>query len=200
MSDFFRRRGVSPSADIGEVRRAYRELARRYRPKRDHRGVIDRLSSSHRAFEVWSEVGRSRPDADRGVPRGGQWSDRAFDEEVDVGFPVVSNLVSRILTAFFGAVSERPLLVEVQLTRRQADAGARVPLDVSLPHTCPVCGGRGEVWPDPCGACSGSGTGLLPHHFHLVVPPGVRHGTCLRFDVTPPYASATRVQAHVSVR
>ena len=200
MSDLFRRRGVFPSTDIGEVRRAYRELARRYRPKRDHHGATDGLSSSHRASEVWVVGNRSQPHADRGARSRSPRPDRAFDEEVDVGFPTVPNLVSRMLTAFFGVVSKRPLLVEVQLTRRQADAGARVPLDVSLPHTCPVCGGRGEVWPDPCGACSGSGTGLLPHHFHLVVPPGVRHGTCLRFDVTPPYASATRVQAHVSVR
>jgi len=200
MSDLFRRRGVFSSSDIGEVRRAYRELARRCRPKRDHHGATDHLSSSHRAFEVWIEGSRTQPDADRGGPRRGLWPARAFDEEVDVGFPAVSNLVSRMLTAFFGVVSERPLLVEVHLTRRQADVGARVPLDVSLPHTCPVCGGRGEVWPDPCGACSGSGTGLLPHHFQLVVPPGVRHGTCLRFDVTPPYSSTTRVQARVFIQ
>ncbi len=200
MSDSFRRRGVSPSTDIGEVRRAYRELARRYRPKRDHHGAIDRLSSSHRASEVWIEGNRPQPHADRSARHKGPWPDRVFDEEVDVGFPVVSNLVGRMLTAFLGVVSERPVLVEVQLTRRQADAGARVSLDVSLPHTCPVCGGRGEVWPDPCGACSGSGAGLLPHHLYLLVPPGVRHGTYLRFDVRPPYAPATQVRAHVSVQ
>jgi len=75
-----------------------------------------------------------------------------------------------------------------------------VPFDVSLHHTCPVCGGRGEVWLDRCGACDGSGAGLLPHQLQLVVPPGVRDGTCLRFDVTPSYAPATRVEVRISVQ
>jgi hypothetical protein len=102
--------------------------------------------------------------------------------------------------SFFDAIGEGPLSTEVQLTPRQAETGLNVPIDVSLAHTCPVCGGRGEVWLESCGACAGSGAGLLPHQLQLVVPPGVRHGTRLHFDVTRPYAPVTRVHVRISVQ
>jgi hypothetical protein len=102
--------------------------------------------------------------------------------------------------SFFDAADEGPRSTEVQLTPRQAETGVNVPIDVSLSHTCPVCGGRGEVWLESCGACAGSGAGLLPHQLQLVVPPGVRHGTRLHFDVTRPYAPVTRVHVRISVQ
>ena len=40
---------------------------------------------------------------------------------------------------------------------------------------------------------------MLPHQLQLVVPPGVRDGTCLRFEVTPPYAPATWVEVRIWV-
>ena len=124
----------------------------------------------------------------------------AFADEVDVDFPAVSGLVGRMRESFFGSPSRHPLSAEVRLTPKQADAGVKVPFDVSLRHTCPVCGGRGEVWLDRCGACDGSGAGLLPHQLQLVVPPGVRDGACLCFDVTPPYAPAACVEVRISVQ
>jgi DnaJ-class molecular chaperone len=201
MRDYYRRLGLPPFADLHEIRRAYRELARRIRAASDDRGAAARLGSLHRAYEVLSDQERRRVDG-TGPVRGYRMTGRenAFADEVDVDFPSVSNLVGRMRSAFFGPPSARPLSAEVRLTPRQADAGVSVPLDVSLRHTCPVCGGRGEVWLDPCGACSGSGGGLLPHQFQVVVPPGVRDGAYLRFDVTRPYAPATLVQVRISVQ
>ena len=132
-----------------------------------------------------------------------RWSagrEAAFADEVDVDFPSVASFVDRMRASFFGPAPRQPLSAEVRLTPKQADAGVTVPLDVSLRHTCPVCGGRGEVWLDRCGVCDGSGGGLLPHQLQLLVPPGVRDGTCLRFDVTPSYAPATCVDVRISVQ
>ena len=188
--------GLPHSADPGEIRRAYRELARRYQSAGDDHGMPDRLASLHRAYQLLSVQGhRRRDDAERSAGR-----ESAFSDEVDVDFPAVSSLVDRMRETFFGPTPGHPLSAEVRLTPRQADAGVKVPLNVSLRHTCPVCGGRGEVWFDPCGACAGSGAGLLPHQLQLVVPPGVRDGACLRFDVTPPYAAPTCVQVRISIQ
>ena len=132
-----------------------------------------------------------------------RWSagrEAAFADEIDVDFPSIGSLVDRMRESFFGPARRQPLSAEVLLTPRQADTGVKVPLDVSLRHTCPVCGGRGEVWLDRCGVCDGSGGGLLPHQLQLLVPPGVRDGTCLRFDVTPSYAPAACVEVRVSVQ
>ena len=202
MSDYRRRLGLPHSPTLHEVRRAYRDLARRSRAQRGEPGRGDRLDTWHVAYAV------DVPDGDgaaavRGrsaaAPGRAEAGDEAFRDEVDVDFPSMAKLVGRMRRSFFGEAAPRLLSAHVCLTPSQADRGVSVPFDVSLRHTCPACGGRGEVWPDPCGACRGSGAGLLPHQLRLVVPPGVRDGTCLRFDVTPPYAPAARVRMRISV-
>jgi len=130
---------------------------------------------------------------------GGLASDRAFSDEVDIDFPSVSRLVTRMRRSFFGADLSQLLAADIHLTRAQAESGVEVPVDISLRHTCPACGGRGEVWPDPCSACGGTGTGLLPHALRLIVPPGVSDGTRLRFEVTPPYAPVANVHVRISL-
>ncbi|HJN44762.1 MAG: DnaJ domain-containing protein [Vicinamibacterales bacterium] len=200
MRNYYRMFGLSHSADRNEIRRAYRELARRCQSRPETPGASpERLASLHRAYEVLS--GRASQSANIGDPaRGSAGREAAFADEVDIDFPSVSSLVNRMRDSFFGLESGHPLSAEVRLTSKQADAGVKVPFDVSLRHTCPVCGGRGEVWLDPCGACDGSGAGRLPHHLQLVVPPGVRDGARLRFDVTPSYAPATCVEIRISVQ
>ena len=202
MSDYRWRLGLPHSPTLHEVRRAYRDLARRSRVQRGEPGRGDRLDTWHVASAVeapdgdGAAAGRGRSAA---APRRAEASDEAFRDEVDVDFPSMPRLVGRMRRSFFGEAAPRLLSADVRLTPSQADRGVSVPFDVSLRHTCPACGGRGEVWPDACGACRGSGVGLLPHQLQLVVPPGVRDGTCLRFDVTPPYAPAARVRIRISV-
>ena len=199
MRDYYRQLGLPHGADLNEIRRAYRELARQCQSSRGNHGVGECLASLHHAYEMLSGQDRRRGSgAER--PRWSAGWEAAFADEVDIDFPSVSSVVDRMRESFFGPAPAHPLSAEVRLTPKQADAGVKVPLDVSLRHTCPVCGGRGEVWLDPCGACDGRGAGLLPHQLQLVVPPGVRDGACLRFDVTPSYAPATCVEVRISVQ
>ena len=124
-------------------------------------------------------------------------------DDVEVGFPSVSTFVPRMRRAFFGAVAAADgatQQTEIALTARQATEGVQVPLDLTVRHTCPVCGGRGELWSDPCGVCRGSGTGWVSHQLDLRVPPGVRHGSCLRFSVSPPYAAETHIEVRIQVQ
>ena len=126
-----------------------------------------------------------------------------LDDEVAIDFPSMTPIVARMRDAFFAEAGDRGVATrraEVELTAQQADQGVRVPLDLTVEHTCPACGGRGELWTDPCSLCDGSGAGLLPHRLHFRVPPGVRHGTRLRYSITPPHAFETHIEVRIAVQ
>ena len=125
-----------------------------------------------------------------------------LSDEVVVDFPSMARVVGRMRASFFGTDDHELRSIHtahVQLTPREADEGIRVPIDLPVRHTCPMCGGRGEVWSETCGVCAGTGAGLVPHHLHLHVPPGVHNGTRLRFCVTPPFAPETHVEVRIAV-
>ena len=137
------------------------------------------------------------------APRTGRSAGSVLTDEVAIDFPSMVPIVARMRATFFAAAGDRGVATrraEVELTARQADQGVRVPLELTVQHTCPACGGRGELWTDPCGLCDGSGAGLLPHRLHFHVPPGVRHGTCLRYSVTPPHAFETHIEVRIAVQ
>ena len=142
-----------------------------------------------------------RPTAEQSARLGGSHDDW-LSNEVVVDFPSMSGVVEQMRATFFGADADdlgETHTAEVQLTAREADQGVQVPLDLPVRHTCPVCGGRGEVWTETCGMCAGTGEGLLSHHFQLRVPAGVRHGTRLTYCVTPPFAPETHVEVRIAI-
>ena len=126
-------------------------------------------------------------------------------DEVVVDFPSTAGLAERMRASFFGtddaetevARGRATHTAEVQLTARQADEGTEVPVDLPLPLTCPMCGGRGEVWNEVCGVCTGTGGGFLLHQVDVRVPPGVHHGTRLR--VSPRSAPDTHVEVRIAI-
>ena len=86
---------------------------------------------------------------------------RSFADEVAIDFPS-----SRAAIEFFRRDHVEPegptqtAHAEIAISASQAGAGAMVSLDVSVPRTCACCGGRGEVWSEPCEPCDGSGQEL----------------------------------------
>lgn len=126
--------------------------------------------------------------------------ERSFADEVAIDFPAVGDKVERMRHAFVEAeVSTERLRAEIQLSRRQAGAGAAVPLEVPLRSTCRRCGGRGEVWGDPCPPCEGSGHASHRQTLTVSVPAGVVHGACFSFSVLLPRGLRTRVEVRVAV-
>ena len=127
--------------------------------------------------------------------------ERWLADEVVVDFPSVRPLVDRMRLAFFGGVEpDAPSLsAELRLTPQQARLGGRVPVDLPVPSVCAACGGRGEVWNEPCARCEGAGAGITRRVVEVRVPSGVRDGACFAFSVFAPHAVTTRVRLRVSV-
>jgi hypothetical protein len=125
---------------------------------------------------------------------------RSFVDEVAIDFPSSSAAIE-----FFQRDHVEPdgpgrsTDAEIFLSARQAGVGAMVPLEVRVLHTCPACGGRGEVWSAPCEPCAGQGHEFSYQRLTVSVPPGVAHGDRFSFNVSPPRGPRTRVDVRVAI-
>lgn len=197
MRDYYDVLGVSPGAGAEEIKRAYRQLARRYHPdiSGDDRGTA--FLEVSRAYEVLRDPERRRS-YDAGLMTRGRadW----LADEVAIDFPSVASVLDRMRDSFFAGARGVSLSAEVVLTPQEAFWGTLVPFDVPLRRTCPCCGGRGEVWNEWCAACGGVGEVPVVHEMRLRVPAGVREGTRFRFSVAPSGAPQTSVEVRITIR
>jgi hypothetical protein len=124
-----------------------------------------------------------------------------FDDEIAIDFPSLQGAVERMRACFVAASTEcgraRPLSTVLHLSPREAFTGVTVPLDVPVRRLCIACGGRGEIWSDPCDTCDGSGEAMGRHPVRLVVPPRVRDGDRFALSVSAPSAPPTHVEVRV---
>jgi molecular chaperone DnaJ len=198
MRDYYDVLGVSPDAGADEIKRAYRQLARRYHPdiSGDDRGAA--FLEVSRAYEVLKHSSRRRTyDTSReGTSGRAEW----LSDEVAIDFPSVSSVLDQMRHAFFGEAPVASVSAEVVVSAHEAFFGVAVPLDVPLRWTCPCCGGRGEVWSEWCATCVGEGEIARTHEVCLRFPAGVREGARFRFTVSAPGAPPTLVQVRVSIR
>lgn len=123
-----------------------------------------------------------------------------FADEVAIDFPSLDGLVERMRDAFLGSDSDDTLSAEVSVSAREASRGVVVPLNVPLRRCCDTCGGRGEMWPETCSHCLGSGTAFVPHRVQVTLPAGVADGARFSFSLTSRHAPPTRVDLRVAIR
>jgi molecular chaperone DnaJ len=199
--DYYQVLGVPSDASAEEIRRAYRQLARRYHPdiSGDERGSA--FVEAARAYEVLNDPQRRRRyDATRTLTPAARARADWLADEVAIDFPSVAALLDQMRDAFFGDPVLGSLSAEIVLTPREAFHGATIPLDVPVRTTCPNCGGRGETWQEWCGPCGGCGAIHGLHEVELRVPAGVREGERFRVSVTPHGAPHTIVDVRISIR
>ena len=125
---------------------------------------------------------------------------RSFSDEVAIDFPssrAAIELFRRDHVEPYG--SGLTARAEIAISARQACAGAMVSLEVCVPRTCASCGGRGEVWSEPCEPCAGKGQELLPQRLTVAVPAGVADGDRFSFTLWLPRGPRTRVDVRVAV-
>jgi molecular chaperone DnaJ len=204
MRDYYDVLGVSQDAGADEIKRAYRQLARRYHPDisgEERGGAFVELG---RAYDVLRDPERRRRyDRNRGgvgLPHLPEMGREWFADEVAIDFPSVASVLDRMRDAFFGGAPAATLSAQLELTAREAFEGATIPLDVPLRRTCLRCGGRGEVWTEWCVSCRGLGDVSTAHSLLVRVPAGVHDGARFRFSITPPGAPPTVVEIRISIR
>jgi DnaJ-class molecular chaperone len=124
---------------------------------------------------------------------------RTLTDEVAIDFPSAQAAIECLRRLVPDTDAPAHLSAEIAIGRAQAAAGALVPLSLELPHTCSSCGGRGEVWGEPCEACVGEGHAVSQLWIEVRVPPGAADGDRVRFAVTPRRGPRTRVDVRLAV-
>ncbi|NLT35771.1 MAG: molecular chaperone DnaJ [Gaiellales bacterium] len=171
--DYYEVLGVPRDADVQQIKKAYRKLARQLHPDvNDHDpDCEDKFKEATQAYEVLCDAEKRRvydtygPDAFRpgGRGQGGQ----GFGQG---GFGDFGDLFDTFFTPFFGggAAGQRragpargqDLLVELEMDLEEAAFGASREVEVEALDTCRTCGGSGTSNPDTtftCPECNGSG-------------------------------------------
>jgi hypothetical protein len=125
---------------------------------------------------------------------------RSFADEVAIDFPSSRAAIELFRRDHVSAEGETPTTTaEITISANEAGLGTMVPLDVSVPRTCACCGGRGEVWSEPCEPCDGRGQELHQQRLTVAVPAGVEHGDRFSFTVSLPRGPRTRVDVRIAV-
>ena len=124
---------------------------------------------------------------------------RSLTDEVAIDFPSASAASDAVRRLVADGEAPPAVTAEIRLDHEQAARGALVPVALALRHTCPACGGRGEVWDDPCATCLGDGDAVAPLSIDVRVPPGAMDGDHLRFAVTPRRGPRTRVDVRLAI-
>jgi molecular chaperone DnaJ len=155
--------GVPPTASDEEVKRAYRDLARRYHPDSnpDDADAEERFKEVSTAYETLRDPERRRRydlfGETSGVARGGNADAFGFGDLFDAFFGGDPFGARRGPT---GPTRGADAEVVVDLTLADAMFGTTHTIEVSLPATCPRCEGSGcepGTHPSRCDACGGTG-------------------------------------------
>ena len=125
---------------------------------------------------------------------------RALGDEVALDFPSARQALDHARRDFADAESTVNVAVDVMLTSQQVRRSARVPLCLHLPSLCEACGGRGEIWNDPCGACDGSGAATATRYVVVRVPASTPDASLLRYRLALRYGPLVRLDVRLTVR
>jgi len=207
--DYYSVLGVARSADEAAIKRAYRELARKYHPdvNKAH-DAEDRFKTLNEAYQVLSDADKrskydrfgsdweryqSAPAAQSGGPDFGDWfarqntgSNARYQYRTSGG---EGN--SDFFETLFGSTGSRrgrrrtarrgdDHEQTVEVGLREAFSGTTRTFDMQVSEPCTECGGDGFIGGSMCFACGA--TGLVPRRgrIEVTIPAGIREGQKVR--------------------
>jgi DnaJ-class molecular chaperone len=206
--DYYAVLGVPRTATAEEIRKAYRDLARKYHPdvNKNDKNAEEKFKELNEAYEVLSDgEKRKRYDelgpnwkagADFAPPPGWQGSD------VDFGSIFGENGGAAQFSDFFESLFGRrgasgsgwrgrggtfrmrgtDVEAEIAIPLEEAHRGGGRSINLQTSQPCPECGGAGVKDGRPCPRCRGEGAIRQLKSLDVNIPPGVRDGTVIRLS------------------
>lgn len=189
--DYYVVLGVSKGANLNQIKRAYRRIAKQFHPDSTQSPSSDKFREIIEAYETLAdEEKRRKYDAMlqqrqpvrsvTKVPR--TFSRRKFVfDEMDKFRSFVDEFFEGFLPGFYTKDRDRSpykdLFYEIILSPREARQGGLFPITVPVIEPCPRCG-ISEIWDQFfCHECSGNGYIHAHREFSLSIPPNTINGT-----------------------
>jgi molecular chaperone DnaJ len=184
--------GVSENASSGEIRKAFRRLAKKYHPDVNpgDRAAETRFKEVNEAHEVL-EDDKTRAQYDtmrKGVFTGGFGGEGPFRWQPGSGFDPRTHTggepfdIGDILGDLLGQKAARgaDLTMELPVDFLDMARGAVRDLRYRRPKACPVCRGSGRSGRRECAQCGGSGMTHGEERIKVKIPPGAKDGSTIR--------------------
>ncbi len=208
--DYYKVLGVSKTATEGEIKKAYRALARQYHPDLNpgDKDAEHKFKDINEAYEVLSDkdkrekYDRFGSDWGRAQSTGGgfnwdQYASRPGGFRVDYGEPGAggANFSDFFETLFGGmggqrtsgvygsARSQRGQSVEhaIDVSLAEVQSGTQRTLQLEQAEACPTCNGSGVTGRTICPTCGGTGiSGRSTRTINVRIPAGVETGSRIR--------------------
>jgi len=195
--DYYVVLGISRQANLNQIKRAYRRIAKQLHPDLTHSISSDEFREAREAYETLiDENKRQRYDAALKQPQ--QISKKRNVQHIIQKRRSVFNEMDRLrsftdeffegsLPGFYtkerGRIPDKDLYYEIVLSPEEARHGGLFPITVPIIEPCPRCG-ETEIWNQFfCPNCWGQGYIHTHREFSLSIPPHTKHGTQRRISM-----------------
>ncbi len=183
--------GVSKGANLNQIKRAYRKIAKQHHPDLSQSVSSDEFRKAREAYETLiDENKRKRYDATLEQPRTLSKQPKAHTiipkrrpifDEMDHLRSFADEFFEGFLPGFYTKERKRSpdkdLYYEVVLSRQEAQQGGLFPIEVPIIEPCLRCG-NSQIWDQFfCQECTGHGYIQTQRAFSLSIPPHTVHGT-----------------------
>jgi len=171
--DYYALLGIQVTADIAQLRRAWRRLAVRWHPDRAGHAATATFQKIQAAYAVLSDPAK-RAAYDRA--RSGAPPSSTGRRAPSVMLRRLSGNLQGLLASGFARHAADDV-IELFLNAQEASEGGMITIAMRVKARCPVCAGDAAQSCDTCGS-----TRILDELFSawLAVPPGVVDGTILK--------------------
>jgi DnaJ-class molecular chaperone len=202
--DYYEVLGLSKTATEDEIKKAYRNLARKHHPDVNpgDKSAEEKFKEINEAYEVLSDPEKRKrydhlgPDwkagADFTPPPGWEGARVEYADFGDLfGGGRGSSGFSDFFESLFGSrrgaragagfrMRGQDVEAEISLTLEEAHRGVTRTLTIQSTEVCPTCQGMGAKGDKTCPTCRGAGAVVRPKSLEVNIPAGVREGSVIR--------------------
>jgi molecular chaperone DnaJ len=166
---FYEKLGVSTDASENEIKRAYRQLAKRFHPDSGNPGDVARFHEIQEAYDTLSD-----PERRRNYDAGGTMSPHPVSWGGGFEEPIPSWGAFREVSPPVRA--EPPVHLDIVLSPPEARRGGEIVLEVPRERDCGNCAGRGSDFFGWCASCGGTGGVRQYERLRFRIPSGAENG------------------------